>query len=379
MTHPEVTLTFQDEEGNSRKIALRANRFTIGRGADNDLSIFDPGLSHRHALIERVDDLVLLSDCGSRNGTFLNDAPVLSAAQLEDRDIISIGQCEITVRIVAERVAQKTEASRNDRPAKNSLSATAIAVASVTAVLAATVVLALLFGVERKPAPRARQPVEEQAEMIESQISSPSESKTKADEVSLDQIEKAAAQALRRVSSDDKPYVFPPSAAAALDSIRRKVEQYKQSPELARALKALDREGREVAAEARREGIEPGLVIYTALAETDGGRTGGDTLATARRIRPEIASLRSTFGTELADKALILVAAYRMGGGTRKSHPLLVIMRRAVKDPLTERNVWHLRDSLDPDVFDFVLRFLALGIIAQNPERFGIDAAPLAF
>jgi hypothetical protein len=92
-------------------------------------------------------------------------------------------------------------------------------------------------------------------------------------------------------------------------------------------------------------------------------------------------SLKKTLGTESADKSLILVAAYRMGGGTKKSHPLLQTMRRLVKNPLTDRNVWYLREhgGLDDQAYHFVVSFLALGVIAENPRRFGIAASPVAY
>ena len=199
--------------------------------------------------------------------------------------------------------------------------------------------------------------------------------------VPVEQIERIAAQFMRRVSSDDRPYVFPPYAVAALDDITKRIEQYSRSPAVADALNRLATAGAEIAAASRREGLEPGLVIYVALAETDGGLAGGDQSAVARRLLPELLSLRKTLGTESADKSLILVAAYKMGGWTKKSHPLLSAMRRVVKNPLTDRNVWYLREhgGLQDTPYDFVVRFVALGIIGENPRRFGITAPPVAY
>ena len=200
-------------------------------------------------------------------------------------------------------------------------------------------------------------------------------------EVPIEEVERIAAQFMRRVSSDDRPYVFPPYAVAALDDITNRIQRYSRSPAVADALNRLATAGIEIAAASRREGIEPGLVIYVALAEADGGLAGGDQSAAARRVLPELLSLRKTLGTESADKSLILVAAYKMGGWTKKSHPLLSTMRRVVKNPLTDRNVWYLREhgGLDDAPYDFVVRFIALGIIGENPRRFGITAPPVAY
>jgi hypothetical protein len=199
--------------------------------------------------------------------------------------------------------------------------------------------------------------------------------------VAVEEVEKIAARFMRRISSDDRGYVFPPYAVGALGDIAKRIERYSGSPALAAALKSVATAGPEVAAEARREGIEPGLVIYAALAETDGGQATGDLRAVARRMLPDLLSLRKTLGTESADKSLILVAAYKVGGWTKKSHPLLQTMRRVVKDPLADRNVWYLRNhgGLDEQAYDFVVRFMALGVIADNPRRFGVAAPPAAF
>jgi hypothetical protein len=250
-------------------------------------------------------------------------------------------------------------------------------VVATVALLVVMLIMAALSG--KKENPPVRQPVSEAVEDDSDTRMTPTEEPAaKSGAISIEQIERAASQTLRRVSSDDRPYVFPSNADAAIEDIHRQIERYRNSSTLTASLNQLASRGGEIATLARREGIEPDLVIYIALAETDGRE---DAVATARRILPELLSLRATFGTELADKSLILVAAYRMGGGTKKSHPLLAAMRRAVKDPLTERTVWHLRErnALSDDVYDFVVRFLALGIIAQNPRQFGLRAAPLAF
>jgi hypothetical protein len=56
-------------------------------------------------------------------------------------------------------------------------------------------------------------------------------------------------------------------------------------------------------------------------------------------------------------------------------------MRRVVNNPTTERNVWYLREraALDAEAYAFVVRFLALGVIAENPRQFGVEAPALSF
>ena len=88
---PEIVLTFVDEAGRTQSVAVGPGRFTVGRGTDNDLSVGDSNLSRRHAVIERAGGSVTISDCGSRNGTAVNDHPVHGAAELSDGDRVTLG------------------------------------------------------------------------------------------------------------------------------------------------------------------------------------------------------------------------------------------------------------------------------------------------
>ena len=409
---PEVILTVIDEQGRARQVDLSGLRLTIGRSPDNDLCIEDRGLSRRHALIETFDGLAQISDCGSQNGTFLNGVQVRGSSPLHDGDVISIGNaCNIEVRIINRARPGAAPAAKHARASQKIASADAgslleetasarrwattpvIAVAAMVAVLLVAVPVLVLLKGEKKARPRSA--IDDFSELtdqgraadsngrIETGGDAPAPASSSAisgsELISPEQFERAAAQVMSRISKDDRPYIFPSNSTDALARMRKKIEEYRASPSLAGVLNSLSQRAPEIAMRARREGIEPDLVFYTALAETDGGRKGADAAATAREIMPELLSLKAMFGTEMADKSLILVAAYRMGGGTRKSHPLLATMRRLVNNPLTDRNVWHLHEhgGLDAEVYNFVLSFIALGVIAQNPRQYGIAASPL--
>jgi hypothetical protein len=182
-----------------------------------------------------------------------------------------------------------------------------------------------------------------------------------------------------RISSDNRPYSF---SEKALHDISQRVEEYRASPATRDAILAMQRNGSAVVAQARHEGLEPGLVVYTGLLMTDGGRSGRDPVAAAREMIPSLLALRATFGSGDADSSLLVLAAYKEAGvGTRQSHPLLERMRRLVRNPLVQRNVWYLheRGGLSDESYNFVVRFIALGAIAQNPRQFGVAADPLTF
>lgn len=70
-------------------------RTTIGRSARNDLCVEDPFASRLHAEIRRRGDAFWISDLGSANGTLINGSRLTSQVQLNDHDIIRIGETEI--------------------------------------------------------------------------------------------------------------------------------------------------------------------------------------------------------------------------------------------------------------------------------------------
>jgi hypothetical protein len=197
-----------------------------------------------------------------------------------------------------------------------------------------------------------------------------------ANAVADEELEREAARIVQHMSGDDRAYVFPPEA---MQDVRGQVEAYRQSAGLRAALAAMQPSVRAVATQARGEGVQPELVIYAALAESSEG--GQNSVVAARGLIPQLRELRATFGSSDANSSLLLLAAQAYGVGSKKSHPLLATMRRLVKNTFTERNVWHLRreGGLSDAAYRSVVRTIAVGVIAQNPRRYGVEAAPLVY
>jgi sigma-B regulation protein RsbU (phosphoserine phosphatase) len=76
-------------------VKLDRMKLTIGRSSRNDICISDPFASRLHAEIRRENDLVMLVDNGSANGTYVNGQRVTGSLRLNVGDIVRIGETEI--------------------------------------------------------------------------------------------------------------------------------------------------------------------------------------------------------------------------------------------------------------------------------------------
>ena len=69
----------------------------IGRDPQNDLQLQDDTISARHARIFHSNNLWMVEDSQSTNGTFLNNEKILSPTALVEDDIIRCGKINISV------------------------------------------------------------------------------------------------------------------------------------------------------------------------------------------------------------------------------------------------------------------------------------------
>ncbi|MGM9539408.1 FHA domain-containing protein [Anaerovibrio sp.] len=93
ITAAEAVLTVLeavDESMVGRRFAF-GDSISIGRGDDNDIVIRDGYVSHRHALVELMNNLYVIEDLGSVNKTYVNGQEIAGRQYLQSGDIISIG------------------------------------------------------------------------------------------------------------------------------------------------------------------------------------------------------------------------------------------------------------------------------------------------
>jgi len=92
----EWVLIPEEPDGASRPIVLRSRVTTVGRKGAASLAIEDDSISRMHARLDREDDQLFVSDLKSRNGTLVNDQPVMREA-LNPGDIVTFGSLPFEV------------------------------------------------------------------------------------------------------------------------------------------------------------------------------------------------------------------------------------------------------------------------------------------
>ena len=85
---------------------VRSDKFSIGRGSENDLRLNNESVSRQHCIILRHrDGYMAVQDHGSLNGVRLNGEPVNGVTSIEDGAIIELG--EVRLKFASNKSRQK--------------------------------------------------------------------------------------------------------------------------------------------------------------------------------------------------------------------------------------------------------------------------------
>ena len=86
-------------------------QFVIGRNPDCQLSLDDPHVSRRHALLTVRAGTVMIEDLGSRNGVIVNGSKIEGPHELFEGDRVTIGSQEMTLHGSGESVPARASAT----------------------------------------------------------------------------------------------------------------------------------------------------------------------------------------------------------------------------------------------------------------------------
>ena len=111
-------LAYRDAGGRQVLVALGADRLSIGRAAENAVTLgWDDEVSRLHAELEPIAGEWTISDDGlSRNGTFVDGLRIAGRHRLRDGDVVQIGRTLLVFRRPGEDAVPATRAGAGDAP-----------------------------------------------------------------------------------------------------------------------------------------------------------------------------------------------------------------------------------------------------------------------
>lgn len=167
------SLTIQEGKDLGRQFAFDQPEVSIGRTAENDVVLYDPGVSRRHAVIRAEAGSFVVQDQGSANGTQVNGNPVTEEA-LQTGDLVSVGPVVFAFEVQeagnSTRIVDAAELEKQ-RAAKKALAKSSTAQLQATGRMVASRRPAALARVEKPgpPAPRSRPKAAAAAPMLASE------------------------------------------------------------------------------------------------------------------------------------------------------------------------------------------------------------------
>lgn len=85
-----------------RKVDTDQSVVSIGSDKANLLVISEPGISSKHAYIEKLDGQWMIFDCKSTNGVFINDEKIDRKSEISDYDTVKLAEVEFVILISKE-------------------------------------------------------------------------------------------------------------------------------------------------------------------------------------------------------------------------------------------------------------------------------------
>jgi hypothetical protein len=134
---------------------------------------------------------------------------------------------------------------------------------------------------------------------------------------------------------------------------------------------------------AESKGLKPQLLAIASIVTLE-TRGSTDVISNAQSILPVLSELKISLGNELTDDNLLIIAAFEQGkrGDFHSMRNMIEALgREPGVDARKIRTVWYLRErgKISDSQYNLVMKFLAIGTIAQNPRDFGVQAEPLVF
>lgn len=92
-------LVINPTSASKKEIPISSRVISIGRDPSNDLVLSDSMVSRRHAILEQREDIYVLRDNNSSNGTMVNGDKVEAEKTLRDGDLLAIGSSRLLFQL----------------------------------------------------------------------------------------------------------------------------------------------------------------------------------------------------------------------------------------------------------------------------------------
>ncbi len=426
----ELVLKYSDPDLGEREEYMKGDSLVIGRHSECEIVIRDTRLSREHVKLERSSGVFTVTDLGSSNGTTLNGLVVEDAVEVRDGDILKLGGAvTITVGLIGQEYEDKKQTDDEAPPPAKVRTAPAAGEKGIgiELILAAVLGLVILIGVgvggvllfgdrggkttgvrtddadvlngsgsdsgqnKDKTIPEASPdliaspvpaddagPANTESPDIENSTDSSDPANTDGAENSDRKTEALVYAFMKRIAKNDqRPYLTQPR----LKEVVGRISRYRGSTALASNIKSAVSNSGRIAAVAKAKNLQPQFLAAAALTRL--GNSRGDVAATASEMSGVLDRLTIVLSNELADDALLVIAAYSEGveGNSLKMRDRLAGL--AKKNPTASsreiRSIWFLkeRNEISNAQYEFALNFLAIGTITQNPKEFGVNSEAL--
>lgn len=417
----ELWINYRDETGETGRVRIDGDQFTVGRGSSCDLVISNSKLSREHLLIERSGGRFFISDKGSSNGTELNARPLLEQTEIINGDRANLGGgADLDFEVIwsstraSESIASTDQASV--QAASVTVDAPPLSTASggssggfpiwllIAGPLAAIFLLVIGIGVlylfsggsttiAESPNRISRQPHDPSGDPDDTpepdktprSTASPGETSPPANgstppPVNLSdtaKVEKNGAAFLRRIAQHDSTAFLTSDQAQKVNS---QVKQLSGSQAVAANIESARKSSSQIKALAMSKNLKPQFLANAALAKL--GNSRGDAFQAAQSMADILEKLHTQIGDELSDDCLLMIAAFDQGQRGDFMGLRNMLQDLATKFPESSRairSIWFLQkqNKINSSEFDFAVQFIAIGAISQNPKDFGISADPL--
>ena len=423
----ELWLKYKDNTGAEKRVRVDGQKFVVGRHSNSDLSIVDGRLSREHLKIERFGDLFMATDCGSSNGSKINDAELDSPVAIKNGDLLDLGGLKIEAELNGVNGAAEPATAMDDKPAAVHPEAAAVhanvysepAGGSIPtsiffiAPALGLLVVSLVGGLIYFSSGKTKNDVAANEFQYSSDDDDPPVKSKKLSETNASPVVNgsAAAKNAPTVSANSTPDL---PAATPADSESAKVEQNgtaflrkaaqndakafltgEQAKRVGVRIKQLSgnsalaanilsarQNSSQINSLARSTNLQPQFLAAAAITKL--GSSRGDVAKTAQSMAGTLDKLRTQIGSELAEDTLLMIAAYDQGeaGDFLKMRNMLQDLANKFPDSSRSiRTVWFLQQNgkITQTEFDTAVTFLAIGTISQNPKAFGVNAEALTF